>query len=113
VSMLHSTTSVGREVMQDVQRMITDSETMDELCKKLAQYWGADEQALQTAAVEWKERASTRQARADRASRMLQLGRRWSGEASKQTSQEDTIRESRQIKLELLVEQIAAKVFPI
>jgi hypothetical protein len=111
--MLHGVMSEGREVMQDVRRLVNDSESMDDLCSKLAQYWNADELGLQVAAMEWKERASSRQARAQRANRLLQLGKQWpSGNATSESEQDDMLRKSRQMRLELLVEQIAEKVFP-
>jgi len=101
--MLHGTTSVDPDVMQDVQRMVIDSQNIGDLCGKIARYWGVDDERLQTAAMEWRERTATRQVRAERANRLLQL----------ETEQEEAFRASRQIKLELLVEQIAERVFPV
>jgi hypothetical protein len=114
--MLQDTASIDRNVMHDVQRLVLDSQSMDDLCCKLAHYWDADEQGLQTAAMEWKERASTRKTRSDRAMRLLQFGQRRAegfSDDALDTSHDEAIRKSRQIKLELLVEQIAEKVFPI
>jgi len=115
--MRHGITGIDCEVMLHVQRMVIDSKTIDELCGKLAQYWDADEYGLQLAMMEWKERSSTRQARAEHANRLLQLGKQRTPDprpegCSREMEQEWALHESRQIRLELLVEQIAEKVFP-
>ena len=111
--MLHDTTSIGQDVMQDVRRIVSDSQSLDDLCGKLAQYWGADELGLQMAAMEWKERTATRPARAAKAQRLLQLGKMWpSVNGHPDQEAEEAMRTSRQIRLEILVEQIAEKVFP-
>jgi hypothetical protein len=112
-AMLHDATSIGQNVMQDVRRMVNDSQTLDDLCSKLARYWDADELGLQMAAMEWKERVETRPARAARAQRLLQLCKlRPSADGYPDGKAEDVLRDSRQIRLELLIEQIAEKVFP-
>jgi hypothetical protein len=112
-AMLHETTSIGQDAMQDVRRIVNDSQTLDDLCGKLAQYWGVDELGLQMAAMEWKERTATRPARAAQAQRLLQLGKMWpSVDGHPDSEAEGALKTSRQIRLELLIEQIAEKVFP-
>ena len=113
----HGVTGIDCEVMLHVQRMVLDSKTIDELCGKLAQYWDADEHGLQLAMMEWKERSATRQARAEHANRLLQWGKQRTPDptrdrSSDEVEQEGALQQSRQIRLELLVEQIAEKVFP-
>ena len=110
--MLHGVTSEGREVMQDVSRLVNESASMDDLCSKLARYWNADELGLQIAAMEWKERTSSRQDRAERANRLLHLSKLSPINGTNGVEQEEMLRKSRQMRLELLIEKIAEKVFP-